>query len=247
MKNKLHIVGCLAVLMGAFLLFNSTALAQISIRVGGHHGGGFQHHPPYYGHGYGHGHHHNDFDRTVHVLGAVGSIVAAANGYSPYDYYPRRPVVVVPPQPVVVTQPLSPMIVERPVVVEKKVIVERQVPVILPSNASQSTANDYYSSRLGATFLIQNMQIPGYTFKAARLTSDPVASSPLNAIGLTKGDVITRLDNESVDSVDVLDKHGASTVIRYIKTGTTKVLLGKIYIDQIPEVPNVDSERVYAP
>jgi hypothetical protein len=180
------------------------------------------------------------------VLGAVGSIVAAANGYSPYGYYPRRPVVVVPPQPIVVTQPAAPLVVERPVVVEKKVIVEKQVPVVLPPNNLPLATDDYYSPKLGATFVIQNMQIPGYTFKAARLTSDPVVGSPLNEIGLVRGDVITRLDNEIVDSVNVLDRHDASTVIRYIKTGTTKVQLGKIIIAKPINLP-ADSERVYAP
>ncbi|MDR2641828.1 MAG: hypothetical protein LBC74_03435 [Planctomycetaceae bacterium] len=243
MKNKLYfVVACFAVLIGVTLIFNSAAQAQISIRVGGHpsHHGGYRHHPPY------HKHHYNDFDRTVRVLGAVGSIVAAANGYSPYEYYPRRPVVVVPPQPVVVTQPLSPIVVEKPVVVEKKVIVEKQVPVVLPGNNSLVTNTDYYSPKLGATFVIQNMQIPGYTFTAARLTSDPVLGSPLNAIGLVKGDVITRLDNESIDSIDVLEKHEANTVIRYIKTGTTKVLLGKIYIPKNSGV-TVKTEQIYAP
>ncbi|MDR1485727.1 MAG: hypothetical protein LBT09_13010 [Planctomycetaceae bacterium] len=245
MKSKLYFVGCLAVLIGVILFFSNVAQAQISIRVGGHpsHHGGYRHHPPYHGHG----HHHNDFDRTVRVLGAVGSIVAAANGYSRYDYYPRRPVVVVPPQPVVVTQPLSPLVVEKPVVVEKRVIVERQVPVVLPTDTLPSKNNDYYSPKLGANFVIQNMQIPGYTFKAARLTSNPVAGSPLNVIGLVNGDVITRLDNESVDSINVLEKHEANTVIRYIKTGTTKVLLGKIYIPKNSGIVTTDAEPIYAP
>ncbi|MDR2762022.1 MAG: hypothetical protein LBB88_05425 [Planctomycetaceae bacterium] len=240
MKNKLYLISCLAILLVTTLIFNNTAQAQVSIRIGDHsrhHGDVRRYHPPYHGHG----RHYNDFDRTVGVLGAVGSIVAAANGYSPYDYYPRRPVVVVPPQPVVITQPVSPVVVERPVVVEKKIVVEKQVPVVVQNN------NDYYSTKLGAAFVIQNMQIPGYTFTAARLTSDPIIGSPLNAIGLTKGDVITRLDNESVDSIDVLEKHDANTVIRYIKTGTTKVLLGKIYIPKNSIPVTIQQEPVYAP
>ncbi|MDR2168856.1 MAG: hypothetical protein LBP59_01785 [Planctomycetaceae bacterium] len=237
MKSKLYFVGFFAVLFGAILLFTNSAQAQINIRIGGrpHHHNDYRHHP----HHYSHGRHYNDFDRTVRVLGAVGSIVAAANGYSPYDYRPRRPVIVVPPQPVVVTQPASPVIVEKPVVVEKQVIVEKQVPVVMPAN------NDYYSPKLGAAFVIQNMQIPGYTFKAARLTSTPIAGSPLNAIGLVKGDVITRLDNESADSLETLEKHEANTVVRYIKSGTTKVLLGKIYIPK--NITTDVSDVIYAP
>ncbi|MDR0392442.1 MAG: hypothetical protein LBH59_11080 [Planctomycetaceae bacterium] len=242
MKTKLYCVVCLLVLTGVVFLFNNTAQAKVSITIGGHP----SHHRH---HGYGHhrGHHYNDFDRTVRVLGAVGSIVAAANGYSPYDYPRRRPVVVVPPQPVIVTQPMSPVVVEKPVIVEKKVIVEKQVPVVLPADTSLSSSNNYYSPKLGATFVIQNMQIPGYAFKAARLTSDPIANSPLNSIGLVRGDVITRLDNESVESIDVLEKHEANTVIRYIKTGTTKVLLGKIYIPKNAGVVVNSSEQIYAP
>ncbi|MDR1925053.1 MAG: hypothetical protein LBQ66_11840 [Planctomycetaceae bacterium] len=236
----------MVLLMGVILFFNSPAQAQINIRVGGGRGGHSSHHRPGDRHGppprHDYHHRHNDFDRTVRVLGAVGSIVAAANGYTPYDYYHRRPVVVVPSQPVLVTQPVS------PVVVEKQVIVERQVPVVVSNTTTQPTlTTDYFSPKLGATFVVQNMQIPGYTFKAARLTSDPLPGSPLIPLGLAKGDVITRLDNESVDSVAVLEKHEANTVIRYIKTGTVKVLLGKIYIPKSTDAVIAEPEKVYAP
>ena len=185
-----------------------------------------------------HHHHHrgpSDFDKALGVIGAVGAVAAIANGYTPYGYYRHsRPVVVVPQQP-------STVIVERPVVVEKEVIVEK------PVYATPSLPNDYYSPKLGATFKIQNMQIPGYKFTAARLTSDPLEGSPLADIGLVKGDVITRLDDDTVNRLEVLERHEKATLVRYIKTGTTKVKLGRIYIPTDEDLTPVESETYYAP
>jgi hypothetical protein len=60
-----------------------------------------------------------------------------------------------------------------------------------------------FSLKLGATFVIESMQIPGYNFMAARLTADPVEGSPLHDIGFQEGDVITRLGGTPVDTLDV--------------------------------------------
>ncbi len=187
------------------------------------------------------GHHHHgpsDLDKTLRVIGAVGAVAAAANGYSPYSYYRRpQPVVVVPqPRPTVIVE--RPVVVERPVIVEREVVVERK-PELLPT--------DHYSPKLGATFVIQNMKIPGYVFKAARLTSNPLQGSPLYDLGLVKGDVITRLDNSPVDNLDELDRHEKNTQIRYIKTGTTKVQLARVYIPTDAELNSVEEEMIYAP
>lgn len=187
-------------------------------------------------------HHHrgpSDFDKTMRVIGAVGAVAAVAGGYTPYGYYRHSPpVVVVPPArpATVVVERQTPIVVEK--VVEKPVIVEK---------TAQPLPTDYYSPKMGATFVIQNMRIPGYTFTAARLTSDPVEGSPLNAIGLGKGDVITRLDNDSVNALDVLDRHEKSTLIRYIKTGTTKVQQNRIYIPAVAELNTFQEEMYYAP
>ena len=174
----------------------------------------------------------SDFDKTVRIIGGVAAITAAATGrYSPY-YHNR--VVVVPSQPTVV--------VERPVVVEKQVVVEK--PVYIEKRDVPLTSSDYYSPRLGATFVIQNMQIPGYKFTAARITSPPLEGSPLAALRLQKGDVITRLNDESVNSLSALERHDGSTAVRYIRSGTTKVLLGTIYIPTDADLRNPSGNYV---
>lgn len=184
-------------------------------------------------------HHHrgpSDFEKAMHIVGAVGAVAAAANGYSPYVYHRQpRPVVVVPNRQTIVVEK------QVPVIVEKSVFVERPVPVI------EKQPKDYYSPKLGATFIIQNMKIPGYAFTAARLTSNPLDGSPLNEVNLRKGDVITRLDNEPVESLSVLESHEKNTVIRYIKTGTTKVQLGRIYIPTDDDFHSDEEDTYYAP
>ncbi|GHT26116.1 hypothetical protein FACS18942_02930 [Planctomycetales bacterium] len=189
--------------------------------------------PPPHHHGHGH---YNDFDRTLGVIGAVGAIAAFANG-SPYAY--SRPVVVVPSQPVVV---------ERPVVIEKPVVVERPVAVVpqpsVPQYPSTVSADSYVPS-LGAAFVIQKMQIPGYKFTAARLITDPSSGSPLLELGLERGDVITRLDDEQVVSFDALRSHEKTTLVRYIKAGTVKVKLGKIYIKPVNTVDITNQDDIY--
>jgi hypothetical protein len=201
-------------------MFSAPALAQ---RYGGYPPG-----HPFGGRPYGpppphHRHRPSDFDKALAVVGAVGAIAVIANARnSRYNNYYRPPAVVVNPRP-------APVIVERQVIVEQPVVVERHVPVIINSEGT-------YSPKLGALFRIENMQIPGHRFTAARLTSDPMPNSPLNRIGLRKGDVITRLDNNPADTLAALERPERNTSIRYIKTGTTKVLLDNIYIPTDAEV-----------
>jgi len=190
--------------------------------------------PYYYGPSYYR--HPSDINKAARILGGVAAITAAATGnyYSPY-YHNR--VVVVPAPP-------STVVVERPVVVEKQVVVEK--PVYLEKQNVPLSSSDYYSPKLGATFVIQNMQIPGYKFTAARITSTPLDGSPLLALGLKKGDVITRLNDESVDSLAVLERHDGSTTMRYIRSGTTKVLMGTIYVPTDTDLRN-DNSKYIAP
>ena len=183
----------------------------------------------------------SDFDRTLAVIGTVGA-VAAATAYArnnSYYRYPRPPYYRSPyyHTPAVVVAPQRPVVVERQVVVEQPVIVERQVPVVVGSDGS-------YSPKLQASFGIETMQIPGYRFTGARLISDPSPDSPLNSIGLRQGDVITRLDSNPADTLAELERHDRYTQIRYIKAGTTKVLLGNIYI---PAGKVRNNEIHYAP
>jgi len=215
----------------------------------------------------------SDFDKTLAVIGAVGTVAAIANSYnSPYYYYryqrymnpsvvvyPQRPVVVV-EQPVVVENVVETQVVEK--VIEKEVIVE--VPGTVEQRAGVSPADGVqmcdppvdgtvidgadgaYSPKMGASFTIESMQIPGYSFTAARLTCDPVEGSPLHDIGLREGDVITRIGGTPVDALQVLEKHERDTEIRYIKAGTEKVLLATIYIPTDEEFFEND-EIEYAP
>ena len=90
--------------------------------------------------------------------------------------------------------------------------------------------NDTFSPKMGAFFRIELMQIPGYCFMAALLTSDPLPGSPLHVAGLQEGDIITRLGGTPVDTFDVLERHERDVEMRYIKAGTTRVLLTNIYV-----------------
>jgi hypothetical protein len=117
-----------------------------------------------------------------------------------------------------------------------------------------------YSSRLKAElrgeylYIIQNRQ--KVNFWGARIvTLEP--GSPLEALGLRVGDVITRLDNvrisegmhlarESVTGrsyykLPELDRHHSMTEVRYIKTGTHDVKIGRVDLgppgDRAPAAP----------
>ena len=207
-------------------MLSAPALAQPPRRPGGYPGGRYYPPPPPYRRA-------SDLDRTLAVIGTVGAvaaIVGSRNGYYRPPYYPPYY-----RQPAVVVAPSHPVVVEKQVVVEQPVIVERQVPVVVGSEGA-------YSPTLKASFHIENMQIPGHRFTAARLVSDPLPDSPLNSIGLRRGDVITRLDNSPADTLAELERHDKNTRIRYIKTGTTKVLLANVYIPA-----GGDSETYYAP
>ncbi len=187
-------------------------------------------------------HHHgpSDFDKAMGIVGTVGAIAAMANGQSVYSYNRYgRSVVVVDRPPVVVQRP--PIVVEKPVVIEKPVIIEKPVPVAV------TNANEYYSRKLGATFGFEKMQIPGYKFVGARLLTEPVNGSPLYELGLRRGDVVTRLDNDPASSADALELHEKVTTIRYIKTGTTKVLIDRIYIPTDDELQNAEDDGFVAP
>ncbi|TWT98128.1 hypothetical protein Pla108_22850 [Botrimarina colliarenosi] len=100
----------------------------------------------------------------------------------------------------------------------------------------QPVANmaSHYSQRLKAKFVLQQMQIPNFTFWGARIVGmDP--DSPLHQIGLQLGDVVTRLDgtrintgkwwdgNNQVWVLPQMERHYGRTEIRIIRSGTTVV------------------------
>jgi len=228
-RNITRSAAALLVLALCVSVFSAPALAQrVVIRPG----------PTYIGHPRYHHHHHyyrvNDFDRAMAIVGTVGAAVAIARQNR---YYHQPAVVVAPARPMVVVTPPSPVVVQRPVVIERQVVVEQPVIVErqVPAAAGQEGS---YSPKLGAWFRIENMQLPGYRFTAARLISDPLPDSPLNNIGLRKGDVITRLNDSPADNLAELERHDRNTLVRYIKTGTTRVLLANVHIPVTTEVYN---------
>jgi len=189
----------------------------------------------------------SDFEKTLRIIGAVGIVAAIANHspYSPYYYYRyhyyRPPVVVVEQQPVIVEKHI---VVETPVIIERQVIVPDE-----PDEQEEGLLDDgegLFSLKMGASFTIESMQIPGCAFTAARLTSDPVEGSPLHELGLQEGDALTRLGDTAVNELEVLEQKEGNMEIRYIKAGTTKVLLANVYIPTDDEILNED-EVHYAP
>ena len=187
----------------------------------------------------------SDLQKTLAILRTVEGIVALANN-SPYYYH--RYYHYYPPRPVVVIE--RPMVVETQTIIETPVVVETQVTVTDSDNpvgyeGLPVDGEGLYSIKMGASFRLERIQIPGYRLTAALLTSDPVEGSPLDIIGLRKGDVITRLGRTPVNTLDVLEQHERGTEIRYIKANTTRVRLNRIYIPTDEEI--FGDEVDYAP
>jgi len=195
----------------------------------------------------------SDFEKALAIIGTVGMIAAIANSspYHQYRYYNHH----YPPRPVVVVE--RPVILETQTIIETPVFIEREVPVSLesPSLADYASVDyegvtfdeaSFYSPKMGASFSLENMEIPGYAFTAARLTSDPVEGSPLEKIGLLEGDVVTRMGGFAVETLDVLDQHEGSVEIRYIKSDTARVLLAHVYIPTDEEILG-GADAQYAP
>ena len=107
----------------------------------------------------------------------------------------------------------------------------RQVVIDNCNGTGQSLA--YFSNRLGARFLIQSIQIGNYApVMAARIVSDPMAGSPLAQLGLTTGDVITRLDGIPVTNTAELERHIFDTKVRFVRAGSQFVSEGQMWVDQ---------------
>ena len=187
----------------------------------------------------------SDFEKALAIIGTVGVVAAIARN-SPYSYYRYYNY---PPRPVVVVE--RPLIVETPVLIEHQVVVEVEKPVYIETPVYIDNPNavvqhidppvdfdlllpmepeDAFSPKMGALFRLEHMEIPGYSFTAARLSHDPLEGSPLYELGLQKGDVITRVGGTPVDALEVLEQHEKEVGIRYIKADTTRVMLANIYI-----------------
>ncbi len=124
----------------------------------------------------------------------------------------------------------------------------REQPAVQPRQPTQvlpkAVEGAYYSHRLKAEFVIQNVYLPGWgSFPAARIVSMPAMNSPLHRIGLTMGDVIYRLDGIPIMyNYRELDNHYAWTQVRFIKAGSSYRQTGWIYIPTygpgpVPPVP----------
>lgn len=107
----------------------------------------------------------------------------------------------------------------------------------------------YHSERLGADFLIQKIRIAGFdSFWAARIVSRPESNSPLRQLGLDVGDVITRLDGVPLTNYEELERHIVETDVRYIRSGTSRVRRGEIYISPYStQRPEDDDEQILPP
>jgi hypothetical protein len=108
---------------------------------------------------------------------------------------------------------------------------------------SQPNSLAYFSPKLGARFLIEQVFLPQFGhFTAARIVSHPEQGSPLLQLNLQIGDVITRLDGLPANNLPELERHILETNVRFIRGGTQSVQQGEIFIQ-----PNYWFVDPYAP
>lgn len=107
--------------------------------------------------------------------------------------------------------------------------------------------DSYYSPRLRANLHLERMSIPGQVFYGARIVGMEW-DSPLRHLHLQLGDVVTRLDGIPVSmnmyrvggpegywALPQIEKHYGHTEVRYIRSGTTRVVNG--WVDLGPFYP----------
>lgn len=211
-KSSKKIRTLLLVALGFAALFALAAsMAHAQYYHGHRHYHGPRHHHHHHGPVYVAPYRYYSGHGVGSILGGVADIIAAT-----------RPA----PSPVVVSPVVPTPVVVEQVVPANPVVIERTTYVETPAANGQ----DAFSTRLGAFFIIQKMRIPGYRFTAARLTSDPIEGSPLAGLGLVKGDVITRVNEVPADDLAVLDRFTGEVPIRYIKTGTIRVLSQNVFL-----------------
>ena len=110
--------------------------------------------------------------------------------------------------------------------------------IAIPGGGGQVRAivsGSYYSPRLKARFVVEQMTIPGHCFLGARIV-DMDFNSPLRQINLHVGDVVTRIDGirvtngkfrqndfrtgQSYWALPQMEKHYSHAHVRFIRTGT---------------------------
>jgi hypothetical protein len=133
-----------------------------------------------------------------------------------------------------------------------------------PQNAPLRAEPGYRSDKLGGEFVGKRMKITvggnangqSYIFfgvRALQLDRD----SPLRRLGMVEGDVITRLDGNTLDIgmsmagtrqyLPELDQHYGMTVIRWIKQGTSRVIVEKVQLDRGKQNNNNGGNTLEAP
>jgi hypothetical protein len=122
--------------------------------------------------------------------------------------------------------------------IQKELVVETVQPA-LPA---------YFSSRLGARFLMEEMFLPQFgRFTGARMVSEPLPGSPLLQLGLGEGDLITRLDGVPVIRIQELERHILGTGVRFIRAGEQTVCRGTMFVDPYAYFPPPDCPQSICP
>lgn len=122
----------------------------------------------------------------------------------------------------------------------------------------------YRSNKLGGEFVGKRMKITvggnangtTYVFFGVRVLQLD-RDSPLRRLGMVEGDVISRLDGNTLDLgmsmagtrqyLPELDKHYGLTDIRWIKQGTSRVLVEKVQLDRGNQNNNNGGNTLEAP
>jgi hypothetical protein len=127
------------------------------------------------------------------------------------------------PQPLqqVIASPTQPVAPTSPGVAPQQLVID-------PTQPNQLA---YFSPRLGARFLIEQLSLPQFgLFWGARIVSEPAANSPLRQLGLGAGDVITRLDGLPLTSTLELERHILETGVRFLRAGEQHVCQGTMFV-----------------
>jgi len=133
-----------------------------------------------------------------------------------------------------------------------------------PQNAPLRAEPGYRSDKLGGEFVGKRMKITvggnangqSYIFFGARVLQLD-RDSPLRRLGMVEGDVITRLDGNTLDIgmsmagtrqyLPELDQHYGLTDIRWIKQGTSRVIVEKVQLDRGKQNNNNGGNTLEAP
>ena len=110
----------------------------------------------------------------------------------------------------------------------------------------------YFSPRLKARFVLQQMSIPGHSFWGARIVEMNI-DSPLRQLNLQLGDVVTRLDGIRISDgrfqqrdfatgslvwqIPQMENHYSLTQVRLIRSGQTFAQEGTVDLGPLHQQP----------